>query len=498
MTQYINSFLIEPVVRQARRFSRPSLDSDEDEPPLPRHDDHFPEYYDALEPSPTDADLDAEHTDARTITTRRPRRTEDSQPAVGAAGADQQPNGRGRADRTLNWIPEHDPHAPTNPAPDNELEAPRTRAETDPQPQSSAHRPSLTIRERFRSANASFPTSVNEAGLRSTGLSRPLRQSVDRNSMTNSNMSSSPPPGDGALPEDDGMGKMRRKILDIQKMNTSADEKSRLMHSLMTEQYSSAQHVHSPNGLRPRSPGSFRSQDRPWTPNSALSNLDASQFASPLTSRSSLVDEIYLSANDLKPTYWDPPKKASAGSTANARPDDSRKNSIDDEDDERPLGCQHYKRNVKLQCFTCSRWYTCRFCHDEVEDHTLNRRETRNMLCMYCGSAQPAAGDCRECGEMSACYYCDICKLWDNDPSKSIYHCDDCGICRVGQGLGKDFYHCKVGDCRKHVSHESAEPPRRAACASQYPYEILIDASSALQTAIVPSVASTCSPRHRP
>jgi hypothetical protein len=37
------------------------------------------------------------------------------------------------------------------------------------------------------------------------------------------------------------------------------------------------------------------------------------------------------------------------------------------------------------------------------------------------------------------------CKLWDDDPEKSIYHCNDCGICRIGQGLGKDFFHCKVG-----------------------------------------------------
>ena len=36
------------------------------------------------------------------------------------------------------------------------------------------------------------------------------------------------------------------------------------------------------------------------------------------------------------------------------------------------------------------------------------------------------------------------CKLWDDDPHKSIYHCNDCGICRIGKGLGKDFFHCKV------------------------------------------------------
>ena len=36
-------------------------------------------------------------------------------------------------------------------------------------------------------------------------------------------------------------------------------------------------------------------------------------------------------------------------------------------------------------------------------------------------------------------YYCDRCKLWDDD-STPIYHCYECGICRVGHGLGKDFF----------------------------------------------------------
>jgi hypothetical protein len=36
------------------------------------------------------------------------------------------------------------------------------------------------------------------------------------------------------------------------------------------------------------------------------------------------------------------------------------------------------------------------------------------------------------------------CRLWDDSPTKSIYHCADCGVCRVGKGLGKDFFHCKV------------------------------------------------------
>jgi len=37
------------------------------------------------------------------------------------------------------------------------------------------------------------------------------------------------------------------------------------------------------------------------------------------------------------------------------------------------LGCQHYRRGAKLQCSTCNHWATCRYCHDEQEDHKLIR-----------------------------------------------------------------------------------------------------------------------------
>ncbi len=66
------------------------------------------------------------------------------------------------------------------------------------------------------------------------------------------------------------------------------------------------------------------------------------------------------------------------------------------------------------------------------------------MLCMLCSTPQKASDVCVNCGEIAANYYCNICKLWENRKSKPIYHCNDCGICRRGLGLGKDFFHCKV------------------------------------------------------
>ncbi|KAF9538371.1 hypothetical protein EC957_006886 [Mortierella hygrophila] len=107
------------------------------------------------------------------------------------------------------------------------------------------------------------------------------------------------------------------------------------------------------------------------------------------------------------------------------------------------LGCKHYRRGCKLKANCCGKWFNCRFCHDDVCNHTIVRNETKMMLCMHCKAIQPAAQSCESCSAQLANYYCDICKLWDDDPAKPIYHCADCGICRIGNGLDQDFFHCK-------------------------------------------------------
>ncbi|KAJ3331109.1 hypothetical protein HDU76_004063 [Blyttiomyces sp. JEL0837] len=108
-------------------------------------------------------------------------------------------------------------------------------------------------------------------------------------------------------------------------------------------------------------------------------------------------------------------------------------------------GCKHYQRATKLQAHCCGKWYSCRFCHDEVSDHNIIRNLTTTMMCMYCLTVQPAGQDCinTNCTKRVAKYYCKECKLWDDDPRKNIYHCYDCGICRIGKGLGIDYFHCK-------------------------------------------------------
>ncbi|CAM9921763.1 unnamed protein product, partial [Phaeothamnion confervicola] len=132
------------------------------------------------------------------------------------------------------------------------------------------------------------------------------------------------------------------------------------------------------------------------------------------------------------------------------------------------LGCPHYRRACKLRAVCCGKLFTCRLCHDQVRlvmDHTMDRYNVREMLCMRCGALQPVAPDCQN----SACcayppplataadataavamakvaarepYHCGICRLFDDAPDKSIYHCPYCNVCRLGKGLGVDFWHC--------------------------------------------------------
>lgn len=109
------------------------------------------------------------------------------------------------------------------------------------------------------------------------------------------------------------------------------------------------------------------------------------------------------------------------------------------------MGCSHYQRNCKLECPTCLRWFPCRFCHDQVSDHKMERAAVRHVLCMYCNTPQfPDSAYCVNCSEELAIYFCSKCVLYDNDPAKDIYHCDKCGICRLGLGLSKDYFHCDV------------------------------------------------------
>ncbi|CAB4483984.1 zf-CHY-domain-containing protein [Rhizophagus irregularis] len=150
---------------------------------------------------------------------------------------------------------------------------------------------------------------------------------------------------------------------------------------------------------------------------------------------------------DLMTSKWRQFEKKPASNTSNnSEPTEEDLKQTYNESSQ-TLGCKHYRRGAKLQSNCCNRWFTCRFCHDDACDHQIDRHATKNMMCMYCQTIQPVNKSCNKCERELARYYCDECKFWDDQPNKQIYHCDSCKICRVGRGLGIDYFHCDVCDC---------------------------------------------------
>ncbi|CAL9068793.1 zinc finger protein BRUTUS-like [Musa acuminata AAA Group] len=160
-------------------------------------------------------------------------------------------------------------------------------------------------------------------------------------------------------------------------------------------------------------------------------------------------------------------------------PQDRTKEALDGEDvpgcspsfrdpEKQIFGCEHYKRNCKLLAACCNKLFTCRFCHDKVSDHSMDRKATTEMMCMRCLKVQPVGTCCKtpSCdGFLMAKYYCNICKFFDDE--RSVYHCPFCNLCRVGKGLGTDFFHCMTCNCclgMKLKEHECREKGLETNC----------------------------------
>ncbi|KAF2315715.1 hypothetical protein GH714_040246 [Hevea brasiliensis] len=58
------------------------------------------------------------------------------------------------------------------------------------------------------------------------------------------------------------------------------------------------------------------------------------------------------------------------------------------------FGCDHYKRNCKLRAACCGNLFACRFCHDKVSDHSMDRKATLEMMCMLCLKIQAVGPIC--------------------------------------------------------------------------------------------------------
>ncbi|RDY11070.1 E3 ubiquitin-protein ligase MIEL1, partial [Mucuna pruriens] len=104
--------------------------------------------------------------------------------------------------------------------------------------------------------------------------------------------------------------------------------------------------------------------------------------------------------------------------------------------------------------------------------HELVRQDVKKIVCSVCDTEQPVAQVCTNCGVRMGEYFCNICKFFDDDIEKQVFHCDDCGICRVG---GRDnFFHCKkCGSCYSVTlrdKHLCVENSMRHHCPICYEY----------------------------
>ncbi|XP_020403177.1 putative RING zinc finger domain superfamily protein isoform X3 [Zea mays] len=112
------------------------------------------------------------------------------------------------------------------------------------------------------------------------------------------------------------------------------------------------------------------------------------------------------------------------------------------------FGCKHYRRRCRIRAPCCGDVFHCRHCHNEStkDGHELDRHDVQSVICLVCDTEQPIAQVCCNCGVCMGEYFCAACNFLDDDVDKEQFHCDDCGICRVG---GKEnFFHCqKCGSC---------------------------------------------------
>lgn len=112
--------------------------------------------------------------------------------------------------------------------------------------------------------------------------------------------------------------------------------------------------------------------------------------------------------------------------------------------------CTHYRRWVYPIAPDGGQPTPCRSCFETSTGNTLDRAAVTHMQCQFCFTVQPTRSACRnsDCTQHGVAhrYYCATCHLWEHRGSRPIFHCDDCGICRVGSRAM--YRHChRCGMC---------------------------------------------------
>ncbi|KAH8949320.1 hypothetical protein BDL97_10G025400 [Sphagnum fallax] len=128
-------------------------------------------------------------------------------------------------------------------------------------------------------------------------------------------------------------------------------------------------------------------------------------------------------------------------------------------------GCSHYRRRCRIRAPCCDEVFDCRHCHNDVKNvnepvpskrHEMPRHLVERVICSLCNHEQDVRQVCENCGVHMGEYFCSICKFFDDETKKQQYHCDSCGICRIG---GRDnFFHCDRCGCCYSVALQNGHP----------------------------------------
>ncbi|XP_028107966.1 probable E3 ubiquitin-protein ligase RZFP34 isoform X2 [Camellia sinensis] len=93
---------------------------------------------------------------------------------------------------------------------------------------------------------------------------------------------------------------------------------------------------------------------------------------------------------------------------------------------------------------------------DQKHRHDIPRHRVQQVICSLCDTEQEVQQFCINCGVCMGRYFCETCKLFDDDTSKKQYHCNGCGICRIGGR--ENFFHCNKCRCCYSVLLKNSHP----------------------------------------
>ncbi|KAM0135067.1 hypothetical protein ACHAP3_005157 [Botrytis cinerea] len=397
MTSLVSEFLINPVLRQARRFSRSE--------PVHAHDSNDttnPHLVPGSSNNETDEAV-IEDAPAREPTMNLPGTRE----LVGVGGITESPPNQNSTHEgsSLGDIESlrHDAnHDEAGALATSHSQSHISPLENDMSGNSSSGVASLTqgnITEGSSSSTApntiSFPmTSIEGSSQDSSQNSTPAPMGLDT--------------GSTALPADDGMGPLRQRIKYIQAMEIPTERKALMMHQLLTQGYTEAHEIFNAKNLVPTTAADkMISQERPATPNS-LSSFIWQMNGTLDPASATEIHTFHLSPDDLMKTYapLDPPEV-----------DDGNEETENTEDSTPKLGCKHYKRNTCGVCMSMSL----------MDDHKCIERVS-DCDCPICGDymfTSPKPVVFMICGHSihSACYI---------EHMQTSYKCPICSKSVVG------------------------------------------------------------------